>query len=128
MLEEKGLPKIGNTAKTLGVRVPPHPAPDIVPDANGLVHPPTPALSRGMSCAPTIQDLPSHRRPLEWSGTQKHAMFKVWKIDDGELGPDLIAFRDSPGHITIGPVRTMTLDEFRAALAATQSKWTLVTP
>ena len=128
MLEENGLPKVGNSPKELGVRVPPDPNPDIQPDAAGNVHPPTLLSSRGMSCAPRVQDLPFHRRPAHWSGTQSQMDFQVWQIAEGDLGSDLMAFRDSARHITIGPARTLTLDQFRAALAGTQSKWTLVIP
>ena len=122
------MPKVEDSPKCLGVRVPPDPNPDMVPDVHGNVHTPTLATPTGMSCALLIQDLPRHRRPAEWSGTKHQATFKVWRIDKDDLGPDLVALRDSPGHITIGPARTMTLDQFRAALAMTQSKWVLVTP
>jgi hypothetical protein len=128
MLEENGMPKLGDSPKLLGVRVPPNPNPDIQPDASGNVHPPTRLGSRGLSCAPRVQDLPGHRRPVAWLGTQTQAVFKVWTIAEDDLGPDLVAFRDSAHHITIGPARTMSLDQFRAALAATQSKWMLVIP
>lgn len=121
------MPKIGDSPKSLGVRVPPDPNPDIVPDANG-VRPTTPANPGGMSCATLVQALPRHRRPSEWNGTQTGTTFKVWEIDESDLGPDLAVIRDSPTHITIGPARTMTLDQFRAALAATQPKWKPVIP
>jgi hypothetical protein len=128
MQEESGKPKIGDSPKQLGVRIPPHPNPDIVPDAAGNVHPPTIANPRGMSCAATIQDLPRHRRPVTWQGTEKQKGFKVWRIAEADLGPDLIAYHDSAKHITIGPARIMTLNQFQAALAVTQSKWVLVIP
>jgi hypothetical protein len=128
MRVENGMPKLGDSPKLLGVRVPPNSNIDIEPDASGNVHPPTSLGSRGMSCAPRVQDLPAHRRPVQWLGTQTQATFQVWKIAEVELGPDLTAFRDSAHHITIGPARTMTLDEFRVALAATQSRWMVVIP
>ncbi len=128
MLVENGVPKLGDSPKLLGVRVPPNPNPDIRPDANGNVDPPTRLCSRGLSCAARVQDLPAHRRPVLWGGMQRQATFNVWQIAEDDLGLDLMAFRDSAHHITIGTARTMTLDQFRAALAATQSKWKLVIP
>jgi hypothetical protein len=128
MYEVSGMPKLGDNPKCLGVRVPPNPRPDIQPDANGDVCPPTSSSPSGMSCAPLIQDLLPHRRPLVWGGTQHQIAFRVWGIAEKDLGPDLVAFRDSSTHIAIGPARTMTLDQFRGALAATQSKWALVIP
>jgi len=41
------------------------------------------------------------RKP-QWkqsSGKKSQADFKVWVIDEDDLGSDLIAFRDSPTHI-----------------------------
>lgn len=128
MLEENGIPKLGGSPKKLGIRLPPNPKPDIQPDVNGYVHPPTTANPEGMSCAPKIQDLPAHRRPVPWNGTELTASFKVWEIEESDLGPDLIAFRGSRNHITIGPARKMTVQEFQAALAATRSKWKEVVP
>jgi len=128
MQEEKGLPKIGDSPKKLGVRLPPNPKADIQPDANGFVYPPSATSSGGMSCAPRIQKLPAHRRPVAWNGTVMAVSFKVWGIDEDDLGPDLLAFRDSPNHITIGPARKMPIQQFQAALEATQSKWKEVVP
>jgi hypothetical protein len=128
MQEENGLPRLGDSPNCLGVRVPPALRPDIVPDSAGYVHPPSSASYRGMSCAVRIQDLPAHRRPVHWNGTRSQADFKVWVIDEDDLGSDLIAFRDSPTHITIAPARTMTLAVYRTALAVTQSRWVQVIP
>ena len=100
MQEENGMPLLGDSPKRLGVRVPPNPNPDIRPDASGDVHPPTSLDARGLFCAPRVQDLPAHRRPVALLGTQTQATFKVWKIAEEHLGPDLVAFRDSSHHIT----------------------------
>lgn len=43
-----------------------------------------------------------------------------------DLGPDLKYVPDKPGHGTIQPIRTMTLEEYQKALAETALKWRLV--
>jgi hypothetical protein len=126
MHESDGKPVIGDTKKKLGVVAAPASFPDVMPDANGNVHPPIPSNSQGMSAAPTIQDLPRFRRLTAWGGTEASPTFKVWRIDEADLGPDLVTLQDSVAHVTIGPARPMSLAEFRAALANTQNKWTMV--
>lgn len=128
MEEENGMPKVGSSAKLLGVRVPPNPKPDVQPNANGLIPTLTQKNPQGMSCAPRIEDLPRHRRPVHWDGKQKSPTFQVWKIAEEDPDPDLAIVQDSPSHITIGPSGDMTADELQAALAATQSKWVLMEP
>jgi hypothetical protein len=125
MTESGCLPVVGDSKKKLGVVVAPATSPDVTPDENGNVHPPTAAESHGMSTAVSIQALPAFRRPTEWGGTETSASFKVWAIDTDNLGSDLVALQDSSTHVTIGPARVMSLAEYRAALAATQSKWIL---
>lgn len=47
----------------------------------------------------------------------------MWEIDLSELGPDLAFDQDKPTHGVIGPARSMTLEEYEQALAATRAKW-----
>jgi hypothetical protein len=122
MTEHNRKPKIGNSARLLGVRIPPDPKPDITPDAKGNVHPPTTKVSQGMSTAPSPDLLPPFRKPAAFGGTVTSANFKLWLIEASDLGPDLEILQDSSTHIAVGPARTMTLAEFQPALAATQSK------
>ena len=123
MTEENGMPKLGVSATTLGVRA----LKDIVTDSSGLVHRPLflPGSPNGLSCAPTIQSLPRFALPLAWGGINKAT--SVWAIEDHELGPDLIAAEDGyPGarrHISIGPARTMLYHEYVKAIETTQTKW-----
>lgn len=124
MTIESGKPKIGDSAKMLGVRIPA----DIQPDADDNVHRPTPSDYHGMSAAPTIEALIDFRKPVAFGGTDTAASFRLWVIDDSVLGSDLVAFADSTTHVTIGPARTMKTAQFRAALAATQGKWKEVAP
>src|SRR6266849_1322457 len=94
MVEENGMPKLGITATSLGIRK----GQDIVPDSGGMVHRPVfqPGAPNGLSCSPTIQSLPRFALPVEWGGLNKRT--SVWKIELSALGPDLIAKEDTvPG-------------------------------
>ena len=110
--EEKGEPKVGDSARTLGVR----PNRDIPVDTNGNVHPNT----DGVSVSPSPQDLPPHRKPIEFGGTGKDP---VWKLDVADLGNDLQHVPDKPGHGTIQPKQSMPLSKYQTALANLKSKW-----
>jgi len=63
MTEEDGMPKTGNTARSLGVR----PQVDISVDSNGMVH----RGDGGMSTSPNAELLPVHRKPAVFGGTGK---------------------------------------------------------
>src|SRR5579864_204848 len=123
MEEENGLPKLGQTATALGVRF----GRDIVIDPAGLVHRPSflPGQSNGLSCSPTVQSLPAFVLPLSLGGQNKKTV--VWSIDIQDLGSDLVAQDDSRSsalrHVSIGPTRRMTADEFEKAITATRPKW-----
>ena len=112
MTEEKGEPKVGDSARTLCVR----PNRDIPVDTNGNVHPNT----GGVSVSPSPQDLPPHRKPIEFGGTGKDP---VWKLDVADLGNDLQHVPDKPGHGTIQPKQSMPLSKYQTALANLKSKW-----
>ena len=47
----------------------------------------------------------------------------VWEIDPNRLGPNWRYVPDSPTHGTIQPVRPMTIEEYRRALANTRVLW-----
>jgi hypothetical protein len=129
MVEDKdGLPVLGLAAVKLGVR----PGVDIVPDQQGMVHRPhfRPGDANGLSCSPTIQDLPPFAIPIEWGGSNPRTV--VWRIEPTDLGAELVAQEDtapqSKGrHISIGPSGAMPFDEYLRAVQATRSKWTKVT-
>jgi hypothetical protein len=86
MVEENGFPKFGTSAITLGIRR----NKDIICDPAGLVHRPSflPGAANGLSCAPTIQDLPRFALPVEWGGSQKKTV--IWKIKEADLTTDLL--------------------------------------
>lgn len=115
-----GLPELGPSARTLGVR------PGI--DVPALA--PSDAVQGGQGGASVSPDdpinLPSYRRPTAFHGTGNDP---VWMIEDANLGSDLL-YRPDPlkgGHGFIEPVRPMTLDEYRRALEQTQGLWQKVT-
>jgi hypothetical protein len=124
MVEENGMPRLGASAETLGIRR----DKDIVPDQFGLVHRPNfqPGETNGLSCAPTIQDLPAFVRPRSWGGRNKRTV--AWQIEAADLGPGLAAQEDSdPGratrHVSIGPAQTMAFDDYVKLIEATQANW-----
>lgn len=112
MMEDDGKPKVGESARTLGVR----PDVDIPVDANGIVHPNT----GGMSVSPSPDALPTHRKPLEFGGTGKDP---IWTINTNDLGADLTYVPDSPGHGTIQPTKPMSFEDYQKALADTNINW-----
>jgi hypothetical protein len=125
MLEgDDGMPVLGTSAETLGIRK----SKDIMPDALGIVHRPNfaPRQANGLSCAPTIQDLPLFVIPRIWGGKNKRTV--IWRIDPTDLGPGLIAAEDSDParpmrHISIGPAQTMPVDDFVTLIESTRPKW-----
>lgn len=93
MIEDKdGMPMLGLTALKLGVRT----GVDIVPDQTGMLYRPAfrPDEPNGLSCSPTIQDLPAFALPVEWGGT--NAKTVVWSIEASDLGVELVAQEDTP--------------------------------
>jgi hypothetical protein len=117
------MPMTGSSARTLGVRTPPDPYPDIRPDANGLVHPGT----GGMSTAPSPDALDPWRRPPGFGvdGTGKDPL---WRINVNDLGSDLNPVLDHPGHICVEPAQTMPYTQYQNALWATRPFWQSVLP
>jgi hypothetical protein len=128
MIEANGKPKLRASAEALGIRR----DKDIVPDSSGLVHRPNfqPGEPNGLSCAPTIQDLPRFVRPFSWGGRNKRTV--VWRITEADLGPGLFVQEDSDPsraerHVSIGPAQTMVFDDYVKLIEATRAKWTKVT-
>lgn len=129
MIEDKdGMPMLGLTALKLGVR----PGIAIVPDQTGMVYRPAfrPDEPNGLSCSPTIQDLPAFALPVEWSGTNKKSV--VWRIEASDLGAGLVAREDtSPQsngrHSSVGPSGPMLFADFFRAIQAMRSRWKKMT-
>jgi hypothetical protein len=123
MAEEGGMPQLGSSASTLGIRR----GRDITADQAGVVNRPAfkPGGRNGLSCAPTIGALPRFALPLAWGG-QNHKTV-VWKIEESDLPPELVAEDDSfspqDQHVSIGPAKTMGYDEFVLAIEVTRPHW-----
>ena len=125
MIEDKdGLPVLGLTAVKLGVRR----GIDIITDQTTMVHRPhfQPGAPNGLSCAPTIQDLPDFALPVQWRGSNPRTV--IWEIDIADLGVHLVAQEDTPTnrkgrHVSVGPAGSMTFDEFLQAVQATRPNW-----
>ncbi len=136
MAEENGKPKVGRSARLLGVR----PGLDIdveqMPkswlDEQGYLKPEaewnssdelvTVAIrnTKGMSTSLSIEGLPPFRKPPAFGGTGKDPL---WQIDDRKIVGVLEAVQDSFTHVSILPKQTMLLSTYEAALANTQNDW-----
>lgn len=136
MAEENGKPKVGRSARLLGVR------PDIdidveqIPrdwlDENGYLRSEIDQNSndeavaaairntKGMSTSLSIESLPAFRRPDTFGGKGKDPL---WQIEDSKITGDLEAVQDSPTHVSIVPRTTMLLEKYEVALANTQNDW-----
>jgi len=115
-----GFPEVGATARTLGVR----PGTDIGVDGSGMAH----AGTGGMSVTPDDPlGLPGHRRPSECGGgTGRDPVFRILR---SALGSDLTYSPDPAnpsGHGFVEPARSMSIDAYQGALAATRARWELV--
>src|SRR5487761_1073089 len=129
MTPDGNKPKIGDTARTLGVRLPPNPDFDIDVNADGTVEP----GRGGMSVSPDIRSLPKHRVPVRYIALKpnahgKHHIDTCWRMGDGPFADgkisDRLAFRvNSIDHGMIEPSYRMPLAEYQQALADTQDDW-----
>jgi hypothetical protein len=136
MAEQNGKPKIGRSARLLGIR----PTIDInieqVPmgcmDEQGYLLPESQRKfdgdlavvvirdTKGMSVSLSIEGLPAFRKPSQFGGNGKDPL---WQIDDTNIIGDLQAVQDSPTHVSILPRVTMALEKYETALANTQKYW-----
>jgi hypothetical protein len=128
---EQGQPKLDNTGKGLGVRVPLdiEPVDDVV----------SPQQAQGMSVTPAPQLLPAHRVRRELRhvvpGAKGPSDIHIWRMGDGPfvtapVAPDLVLEPDPPlqgkvRHGVVAPDRQMPLSVYEAALAATRQRWVL---
>jgi hypothetical protein len=94
MAEQNGKPKIGRSARLLGVR----PTIDI-----------------------NIEQMPMGC--LYEQGYLLPEPQRKWQIDDSIITGDLQAVQDSPTHVSIMPRVTMALEKYEIALANTQQYW-----
>jgi hypothetical protein len=136
MAEENGKPKVGRSARLLGVRL----GIDIdvveMPkdwlDDQGYLRPEAERKStgelvvvavrskKGMSTSLSIESLPAFRRPIAFGGMGRDPL---WQIEDSQISGDLEAVQDSATHVSIVPRVTMLLEKYETALANTQNDW-----
>jgi hypothetical protein len=136
MAEQNGKPKIGRSARLLGVR----PTIDInieqmrmgcldeqgylLPESQRKLYGDLVTVSirdtKGMSVSLSIEGLPAFRKPSQFGGNGKDPL---WQIDDRIITGDLEPVQDSPTHVSIMPRVTMTLEKYETALANTQRYW-----
>jgi hypothetical protein len=136
MAEENGKPKVGRSARFLGVR----PGIDVdvvkIPrdclDDKGYLRSESARQStdelvvvairstKGMSTALSIESLPPFRKPTAFGGVGRDPL---WQIEDSQIGGDLEAVQDSATHVSIMPRVSMLLERYEAALANTQNNW-----
>jgi hypothetical protein len=124
MAEENGMPKLGSSATTLGVR----PGIDIDVDEAGMVHRPDfkNQMKNGTSASPSVAALPDFALPPEFGGANRKT--RIWRIRTHDLGPHLVAEQDGSSHISIGPARTTGFSDYVKAIQDTAPDWELVTP
>jgi hypothetical protein len=136
MAEANGKPKVGRSARLLGVRL----GIDIdvveMPkdwlDDQGYLRPEAERKStgelvviairstKGMSTSLSIESLPAFRRPTTFGGMGRDTL---WQIEDNKISGDLEAVQDSATHVSIMPRVTMLLEKYETALANTQNDW-----
>ena len=136
MVEETGQPKVGRSARLLGIR----PGIDIdveqMPrdylDDQGYLRPeaernPTGDLvdvalrnTKGLSTSLSIEGLPAFRRPTTFGGIGRDSL---WQIENSKITGDLEAVQDGATQVSIMPSTTMLLEKYEAALAKTQDDW-----
>jgi hypothetical protein len=111
-----GLPACGPSSRMLGVRV----DVDIAVRDDGTVAPRTGGMSVAVGGP---ESLPRHRRPSEFGGWGRDA---VWQMEEEDL-PESLAFRPDPAarssHGFVEPIRTMTLADYQEALATSRGLW-----
>ena len=124
MQKDGDRPKLGRTAKTLGVRIPG----DIAVDDSGRVFPKT----GGMSVVPAWRLLKTHRIPARLKHLCRDATGKkdlsCWKMgegefEDGPLARGLNFRRETATHGLVEPAQVVPLADYEAALAATRDQW-----
>jgi len=136
MVDENGKPKIGRSARLLGVRLgidinikqmpvnsldeQRYLLPESEREFQGELVDVAIRNTGGMSVSLSIEALPAHRKPTKFGGYGKDPL---WQIDDSNITGDLQAVQDSPAHVSISPRVTMSLERYELALANTQDDW-----
>jgi hypothetical protein len=126
------LPQLGETASTLGVRVPK----DIAQDSSGNV---TPDGTHGVSVRPSIDAYMDEasafvprrykeKDPVRFRNAAGNNNLVAFRLGDGmfvrtAVDEHLNLAPDRPDHGVIEPARKMSLETYKDAVAATQPQW-----
>jgi hypothetical protein len=81
--------------------------------------------TKGMSTSLSIESLPVFRKPSAFGGK---GIDPLWQIDHTKIVGDLEAVQDSATHVSIMPRVTMLLEKYEAALMGTKNYWEKVSP
>jgi hypothetical protein len=136
MAEANGKPKVGRSARLLGVRLgididieeipkdwldeQENLRPETERKATGELVVVAIRSTKGMSTSLSIESLPAFRRPSAFGGMGRDPL---WQIEDNKIGGELEAVQDSATHVSIMPRVTMLLEKYETALANTQNDW-----
>ncbi len=136
MAEANGKPKVGRSARLLGVRlgidIDIEEIPKELLDDQGYLQPAAEhnttgevvlvavRSTKGMSTSLSIESLPVFRKPTAFGGMGRDPL---WQIEDSKIGGDLESVQDSATHVSIMPRVTMLLEKYETALAKTQNDW-----
>jgi hypothetical protein len=139
MVEINDKPKVGRSARLLGVRlgidIDVEEMPRDCLDEQGYLRPEAERKStgdlvavalrntKGMSTSLSIESLPAFRKPIAFGGMGRDPL---WQIDDSKISGALKAVQDNATHISIMPSVTMLLEKYETALANTQNDWNKV--
>lgn len=117
-----GLPRLGHSASTLGVRVEGRESRCDIPVKNGLVEP----SQGGMSVTP--DDWRNVYFVFLENAVDDNEPDQMWLLHGSDLGPDLQYRADDryPGsHGFIEPSRSMAVSVYEAAIIETRPRWKL---
>lgn len=136
MAEENGKPKVGRSARLLGVRlgididvvemskvwldVQGYLRPEAERKATGELVVVAIRSTKGISTSLSIESLPAFRRPIAFGGMGRDPL---WQIEDSQISGDLEAVQDSATHVSIMPRVTMLLEKYEIALTNTRNDW-----
>jgi hypothetical protein len=114
--EADGLPKVGRSARELGVRID-GPSRDLAVGQDGAVEPGTGGMSVALDAA---RNLPKPRLPRSLGGEGRDPVFTMCSAT---VPRALLLRQDRYPHAFVEPARRCALSDFESDLAGTRSDW-----